>query len=81
MRWVQECPKKSAYYWAIAKNQDSWLDGSAAEVVYLYFDGKWSVMRPAEKERESPTNFAWWSDCPVAEPDKHPDVEKFTEDK
>jgi hypothetical protein len=53
-RW-EEIPRdeqKSCYWAAIPDNQDSILDGMEYEIVYVYFDGKWSVMRPRESNPE-----------------------------
>lgn len=59
LQWTTEVPKKSAYYWAIPKDKDSWLDGSI-EVVYLYYNGKWMILRPGETKAESVNNFIYW---------------------
>jgi len=61
MKWTKEVPKTSAYYWAKPKGQDMWLD-ACPEIVYLYFDGHWSVYRPGLKEHFSVSSIAEWSD-------------------
>ena len=35
----------TGYYFAVPRDDDDCLDGLTYEIVYLYFDGKWSVVR------------------------------------
>ena len=64
MKWTTEVPKMASYYWAKPNNPDSWLD-STPEIVYLYFDGKWSVIRPGEEKNYPVSSIAEWSDEPI----------------
>ena len=47
---------KSGYYWTKHKDKNSWLDCSP-EIVYVYFDGKYSVFRPGQTKAEKIDNF------------------------
>lgn len=58
--WKKDHPKISAYYWAVPKDERDWLDGTP-EIVYVYFDGKWSVFRPGMKEASKFEDFLAWS--------------------
>ncbi len=40
--------KKCGYWVAVPHDEDSILDGLQYEVVYVYFNGKWFVMRMAD---------------------------------
>ena len=53
-RWsdIPRDEQKSCYWVAIPDDPDTILDGKEYEIVYVYFDGKWSVMRPGQSERE-----------------------------
>ena len=58
-RW-EDLPREQqkSHYWAAKpKDPDDILDGWAYEIVYVYFDGKWSVYRPGIKKREPLDNF------------------------
>lgn len=66
MKWVDKPQLKngmylSAYYWAKYKNEEDWLDG-IPEMVYLYYDGKYSVYRPGIREKFNISDFTSWSD-------------------
>lgn len=62
-RWddIPKRQQKSGYWFAVPDNPDSILDGMDYEIVYVYFDGKWSVMRPGESKREFLDNFGFIS--------------------
>jgi hypothetical protein len=64
-RWddMQQSEQKSCYWAAIPNDPDNILDGMEYEIVYVYFDGKWSVMRPGESQRESLSAFRFL--CPI----------------
>lgn len=49
--------RKSHYWAAIPDDTDSILDGWDYEIVYVYFDGRWSVYRPGSQRREPLTAF------------------------
>lgn len=57
--WTTDPPQYSAYYWAVPENRASWLDCSP-EVVYVYFDGKWSVARPGKHRHDRIEDFTHW---------------------
>ena len=64
-RW-EEMPRdeQKGHYWAaIPDDSDTILDGWDYEIVYVYFDGKWCVMRPGESQREPLSTFRFI--CPV----------------
>lgn len=67
MHWTKDHPKISAYYWALPNNKDDWLDCSP-EVVYVYFDGKWSVIRPGIEKRSKFEDFSLWYG-PISQPE------------
>lgn len=78
-RWLPEPPKhrdcyRGGYYHVIPKDRDTWLDGGPTEVVYLYFDGKWSVIRPGESKHDPIDAFSHWYG-PIARPELPPEVE------
>jgi len=60
-RWVNiPKPEQVSGYWkAIPNDETTWLDGGDFEIVYVYYDGKWSVMRCGESTRERLEDF-WW---------------------
>lgn len=54
-------------YWVVTPDDDAtWLDGRSQEIVYVYFDGKWSVLRMGEAKREKLEAFQFL--YPVALP-------------
>lgn len=58
-RWesIPQSDQISCYWAAIPDDPDTILDGMDYEIVYVYFDGKWSVMRPGESKREPLSAF------------------------
>ncbi len=71
MNWTTTTPTASAYYWAVPKDRDDWLDGTP-EVVYLYYDGKRSVFRPGDEKRFPLDVFSHWCgplDMPTLPPE------------
>jgi hypothetical protein len=66
--WTIIPPKISGYYHAIPVDGYSRLDGEFIEVVYLYFDGRWSVCRPGMNKHAALTEFSHWSG-PISFPD------------
>jgi hypothetical protein len=64
-RWddIPRGEQKSCYWAAIPNDPDNILDGMEYEIVYVYFDGKWSVMRPGESQREPLSAFRFI--CPI----------------
>lgn len=68
MKWTTERPTKAEYYWALPKDRDDWLDCSP-EIVKVYFDGKWQIIRPGIGKCESFDDFVLWSDEPITMPD------------
>jgi hypothetical protein len=71
--WMIIPPKLSGYYHAIPVHRDSRLDGNPIEVVYLYFDGRWSVCRPGMNKHAALAEFSHWSG-PIPFPDLPPEV-------
>lgn len=52
-------PKLQGYFFATPKDSRDWLCG-IPEVVYVYFDGKWSVIRPGESRGAYLNDFTHW---------------------
>lgn len=82
-QWLPEPPKHRdhylrGYYRAIAKDRASWLEGNPVEHVYLYFDGKYSVLRPGESKGSQIDEFSHWKG-PMAEDALPPEVEAMLE--
>lgn len=68
MNWTKEHPKVAEYFWAIPKDRDSWLDGSP-EIVKVYFNGKWMVIRPGIGKAVGFEDFSYWSEFSIDYPD------------
>lgn len=62
-RWedMPQNEQKSCYWVVMPDNTDSILDGLDYEIVYVYFDGAWCVMRPRESKTESLSSFRFIS--------------------
>jgi len=60
--WVN-IPKdeqKCGYWKAVPKNTDSIIDGLDYEVVYVYYNGRWLVMRICDNMTYSFEDFTWF---------------------
>lgn len=76
-RW-EDIPRHEqiSCYWAVVPDDiDTILDGNDYEIVYVYFDGKWSVMRPGKLQRELLSSF--WFLKPIEQPKT---IKQTTED-
>lgn len=47
----------SGYYFATPRGDDDCLDALTYEIVYLYFDGRWSIARPGLAGAEQPERW------------------------
>lgn len=72
--WSTYPPDRSGYYFAVPAERGDWLDGTAPEVVYLYFNGKWSVVRPGYLKGYPFEAFTHWSG-PISLPGLPPGVD------
>ncbi len=54
---LPESKKKCGYWVAVPLDKDSILDSLEYEVVYVYFNGKWFVMRMADSRLYSLQDF------------------------
>jgi hypothetical protein len=66
MIWIKTAPKLCGYYHAIPRNRDDWLD-AVPEIVYVYFDGKWSAIRPGISRGALLSDFGYWCG-PIEQP-------------
>ena len=59
LKWSELDPEKQkSHYWAaISNDPDTIIDGWNYEIIYVYYDGKWSVFRMNESKWFSLNDF------------------------
>lgn len=51
--------RKATYWYAVPKSRDTILDAMEYEIVYVSFNGRWSVHRPGEADYHTVDEFLW----------------------